>query len=190
MRRHWILAGMGVWLAAAVVIGALGIPQRLQPPMPQIILGLLTLLLILVSMIHGPLRSWVLTCDWRALVELHLIRAVAGAGFLWAGAHGRFPQQFAKMAGYGDIGVAVLGLLLILFVSPHLGVAPWVYGIWNTLGLLDVLHVVMDAGRRAAADPASMATILKPPFVLLPLFVVPILIASHIWLYERVFRRS
>ena len=190
MRRHWILIGMCIWLAVAVVIGALGIPRELQPPTPQIIVGVLTLLLVLVSLIHGPLRSWVMSCDWRALVEIHLIRAVAGVGFLLAGAHGRFPEQFAKMAGYGDIGVAVLGLLLILFVSPHLAIAPWLYGIWNTLGLLDILHVVIDAGHRATANPASMMEILVPPFVLLPLFVVPILIASHIWLYERVFRRQ
>jgi hypothetical protein len=189
MKRHWILIGMGLWLAVAVVIGALGIPQRLRPPTPQIIVGVLTLLLVLLSFVHSPLRTWVLTCDWRALVELDLIRAVAGAGFLWAGAHGRFPEQFAKMAGQGDILVAVLGLLLILFVSPHRAIAPWLYGIWNTLGLLDILHVVMDAAHNATANPASMIQLLEPPFVLLPLFVVPILIASHIWLYERVFRR-
>ncbi len=190
MRRHWILVGMCVWLAAAVVIGALGIAQRLDPPVPQIIVGVLTLVLVFLSMIHSPLRSWVLSCDWRALVEIHLIRAVAGAGFLWAAAHGRFPEQFARMAGYGDIAVAVLGLLLILVVSPHLAIAPWLYGIWNTLGLLDILHVVIDAGRNATTNPASMRQLLEPPFVLLPLFVVPILIASHIWLYERVFRRT
>jgi hypothetical protein len=87
------------------------------------------------------------------------------------------------------LAVAVVVGAVILFVSPHLAIAPWVYGLWNTLGLLDILHVVTDAGRNATAESASMRQLLEPPFVLLPLFVVPILIASHIWLYERVFRR-
>jgi hypothetical protein len=189
MKRHKVLIGMAVWLAIVVVVSSVGIPQKLQPPVPQVILVALTLLLLVVSVVHSPLRTWVLGADWRAIVEIHLIRAVAGAGFLWAGAHGRFPTQFAQMAGQGDVAIAVLALLIILFVSPHRTFAPWVYGIWNTLGLLDVLHVVFDATRRAMANPASMAELLKPPFALLPLFVVPILIASHIWLYERIFRR-
>lgn len=189
MKRHRVLIGMAVWLAIAVVLGALGIPQKLQPPTPQLILVALTVVLLVVSFVHSPLRTWVLSADWRAIVEIHLIRAVAGAGFLWAGSHGRFPAQFAEMAGQGDIAVAVLALILILFVSPHRSFAPWIYGIWNTLGLIDILHVVVDALRSAMANPASMAELLKPPFVLLPLFVVPILIASHIWLYERIVRR-
>ena len=181
---------MAVWLAIAVVVSALGIPQRLHPPMPQVVLAALTLGLLAVSLIHSPLRTWVLGADWRALVEIHLIRAIAGAGFLYAGSRGRFPTQFAQMAGQGDVAVAILALLVILFVSPHRSFAPWVYGIWNTLGLLDILHVVADAARSAAANEASMAQLLKPPFALLPLFVVPILIASHIWLYERIWRRA
>jgi hypothetical protein len=180
---------MTVWLAIAVVVSGLGLPQKLQPPTPQLILAGLTVLLLASSFVHSPLRTWVLDADWRALVEIHLIRAVAGAGFLWAGSRGRFPTQFAQMAGQGDIAVAVLGLLVILFVSPHRSFAPWVYGIWNTLGLLDILHVVADAARSASTNPASMAQLLKPPFALLPLFVVPILIASHVWLYERIYRR-
>jgi hypothetical protein len=180
---------MAVWLAIVVVISGFGIPQKLQPPMPQLILAALTIILLMLSFVHSPLRTWVMEADWRALVELHLIRAFAGAGFLWAASRGRFPTQFAQMAGKGDIAVAVLGLLVILLVSPHRSYAPWIYGIWNTLGLLDILHVVADAARSANADPASMAQLLKPPFSLLPLFVVPILIASHVWLYERIYRR-
>jgi hypothetical protein len=189
LKRHRVLIGMAVWLAAAVIVSGLGLTQKLKPPTPQLILGALTAILLVLSFVHSPLRSWVLEADWRALVEIHLIRAVAGAGFLWAGSRGRFPTQFARMAGQGDIAVAVLALLVILLVSPHRSFAPWIYGIWNTLGLLDILHVVADAARSASANPASMAQLLKSPFALLPLFVVPILIASHVWLYERIYRR-
>src|SRR5512141_2197396 len=179
---------MGVWLAVVLVVSSLGIPQKLEPPTPQLILAALTAILLVVSLFHSPLRTWVLAADWRALVEIHLIRAIAGAGFLYAGSRGRFPAQFAQMAGQGDIAVAILALLVILFVSPHRSFAPWIYGIWNTLGFIDILIVVVDAARRGISNPASMAELLKPPFVLLPLFVVPILIASHIWLYERIVR--
>ncbi len=188
-RRHLLIIGAAIWLAVAIFVSARGIPQRMVPPTPQIVVLVLTVLLLVASWLYWPLRSWVLTADWRAIVEIHLIRAIAGAGFLIAGSKGRFPGQFATMAGWGDIAVAILGLLLILLVSPHRSFAPWAYGIWNTLGLLDILHVVFDASRNAMADRYSMAEMLRPPFVLLPLFVVPILIASHIWLYERIVHR-
>lgn len=188
-RRHPILIGIVVWLAIVTVVGIAGIPQKLVPPTPQIILAALTIALLVASVVYPPLRSWVLESDWRALVEIHLVRAIAGAGFLLAGSRGKFPEQFATMAGKGDIAVAILGLLVILLVSPHRSYAPFVYGLWNLLGLLDVLRVVVDATRIALVDRAAMSELLQMPFVLLPLFVVPILIASHVWLFERIFRR-
>jgi hypothetical protein len=189
-RRHILLIGAVIWLVLAAIVSFMGIPQRMVSPTPQIVVLTLTVLLLVASWLYWPLRSWVLTCDWRAIVEIHFIRLIAGAGFLYAGSKGRFPTQFATMAGWGDIAIGILGLLLILLVAPHRTFAPWAYGIWNTLGLLDILHVVMDASRNAMADRYSMAELLKPPFVFLPLFIVPILIASHIWLYERIVHRT
>jgi hypothetical protein len=189
-RRHILLTGAIVWLLIAAVVSFMGIPQRMKPPAPQLVVLVLAVLLLIASWLYWPLRSWVLTCDWRAIVEIHLIRLIAGAGFLYAGSKGRFPTQFSTMAGWGDIAIALLGLLLILLVAPHRSFAPWAYGIWNTLGLLDILHVIMDASRHAMADRYSMAELLRPPFVFLPLFVVPILIASQIWLYERIVHRA
>ena len=189
-RRHLILIGAAIWLAIALLVSAMGVPQRMVPPTPQLVVLVLTALLLIASWLYWPLRSWVLTADWRAIVEIHLVRVIAGAGFLIAGSKGRFPTQFATMAGWGDIIVGILALLIILLVAPHRSFAPWVYGIWNALGFLDILHVIVDASRNAMANPYGMAELLKPPFVLLPLFVVPILIASHIWLFERIVHRA
>src|ERR1019366_2839613 len=185
-----ILIGAAIWLAIALLVSAMGVPQRMVPPTPQLVVLVLTALLLIASWLYWPLRSWVLTADWRAIVEIHLVRVIAGAGFLIAGSKGRFPTQFATMAGWGDIIVGILALLIILLVAPHRSFAPWVYGIWNALGFLDILHVIVDASRNAMANPYGMAELLKPPFVLLPLFVVPILIASHIWLFERIVHRA
>lgn len=188
-RRHPILIGLIVWLAIVSIAGVAGIPQKLVSPTPQIILAGLTIALLLASGLYPPLRSWVLESDWRALVEIHLVRVIAGAGFLLAASRGKFPEQFASMAGKGDIAVAVLGLFVILLVSPHKSYAPFVYGLWNLLGLVEILRVIMEASRLDLVDHRAMSEMLQMPFVLLPLFVVPILIASHIWLFERIFRR-
>jgi hypothetical protein len=56
---------------------------------------------------------------------------------------------------------------------------------WNTLGLADLLLVVATAARDALADAHSMHRMLHLPFSILPTFVVPILLASHFWIFRR-----
>jgi hypothetical protein len=51
------------------------------------------------------------------------------------------------------------------------------------------MFVVVTAARIALADPPAMAQLLRAPFALIPLFLVPIVIASHVWIFERLLRR-
>ena len=60
----------------------------------------------------------------------------------------------------------------------------------NLLGMVDILFVVATAARLAAADPESMAALLRLPLSLLPTFLVPLIIASHVVLGVRLARRS
>ena len=46
------------------------------------------------------------------------------------------------------------------------------------------------AARLAAADPSSMRALLRLPLSLLPTFLVPLLIATHVWIFVRLARRS
>jgi hypothetical protein len=78
---------------------------------------------------------------------------------------------------------------MIVVVSPGLSVAPLLYVIWNTLGLIDIMLVVVTATRIGMSDPAAMAQLLQPPFAVIPLFVVPIVIVTHVWIFERLLRR-
>ena len=56
-------------------------------------------------------------------------------------------------------------------------------------GLLDLLFVVVTAARLGMADPASMAALLRLPLSLLPTFLVPLLLASHVLLFAILGRR-
>jgi hypothetical protein len=48
----------------------------------------------------------------------------------------------------------------------------------------------MTAARLAAADPSSMRALLRLPLSLLPTFLVPLLMATHVWIFVRLARRS
>jgi hypothetical protein len=60
----------------------------------------------------------------------------------------------------------------------------------DTLGLIDILFVVATATRLAVADPDSLNALLRLPLSLLPTFLVPLIIAGHVFVFWRLTRRE
>jgi hypothetical protein len=182
---RYLLAGL-LWLIAAIVLAASGVLLLLHPPVPQLILAGLTLALILAGAFLPGFRGWLLGVNLRRLVALHLTRFV-GIYFLVLHAAGRLPWAFAVPGGWGDIAVAAGALLLVLLV-PDLPHHRWLVLGWNLLGLADIALVVATAARLALADPGSMQALLVLPLSLLPTFLVPLIIASHLLMLVRLLR--
>ena len=88
------------------------------------------------------------------------------------------------IGGWGDIIVATLAVLPIATGPPN-GPRRTAYLVWNAAGLADILFVVATATRLALVDPTSLAPMLRLPLSLLITFVVPSVIATHIWLFRR-----
>jgi hypothetical protein len=178
-----------VWLAAALGVGASGLAAELRPPGPQLVLAGLTAALVAAGVFVRPFRRWAMAVDLRAVVALHLTRFV-GLYFLVLAARGKLPETFAIPAGVGDVIVAVLAAVLLATVRPAGAWGRRLYLIWNALGLLDILAVVASAAAHGLADPGSMAPLVRLPLSLLPTFLVPLIIASHVLLAVRLARRT
>lgn len=171
------------WLVGALVLGGSGRMLQLHPPIPQIILLGLTVGLVLAGAFAPGFRHWLAGLNLRQIVAFHLLRFV-GIYFLVLYSRGELPYAFAVPGGWGDIAIATGALILVLLV-PDLGARHrWVMG-WNLLGLADILFVVFTASRQARADPMSMVALLRLPLSLLPTFLVPLIIASHLLLLQR-----
>jgi len=183
-----VITGGLVWLAIAVVLGAAGAFRELRPPAPQLVLGGLTLLVLLAAGLLTPLRRWVSTVDVRALVALHVTRIVAGGWFLVLYGRGELPYAFAVPGGIGDIVVGALALWLLIAVAPATARGRRLYAVWNVLGLIDILFVVATATRIALGDPGALAPLLRLPLSVLPTWLVPLIIASHVILAVRLTR--
>jgi hypothetical protein len=56
---------------------------------------------------------------------------------------------------------------------------------WNTLGLVDIISVVASALRFGLKDWQSMHALRELPLSLLPTFLVPLIIASHVLIFVR-----
>lgn len=175
-----------VWLVVAIALGASGALQRLRPPGPQVVLLALTGALLIAWRLNKTFRAWLDALDLRAIVALHLSRFV-GAYFLFLFGKGELPFGFAVPGGWGDIIVATSAGLLLLSWSFVARDRRWL-AIWNLAGFIDIIFVVATAAKHALADPASMAALLRLPLSLLPTFLVPLIIASHVLIFIRLRR--
>lgn len=184
--RAVLLVGLG-WLAAAVALGATGVVRALPPAAaPMVVFGL-TAAVLAAAWLRPGFRAWLAAVDVRWLVGLHLTRFV-GAHFLYLYGRGQLPYAFAVPGGWGDVTVASLAALLLALGPPADAGRRAAYIGWNVLGLVDILFVVTTAARLLATDPASMAALLRLPLSVLPTFLVPLIIASHVVLGVRLAR--
>lgn len=180
----WQLAwATGVWLAGAVALSASGALMTLPPVAVQGLLVILTAVLLTLLTLSPGVRRWVFNLDVRAILLLHLTRFV-GIYFLMLNRRGELPTAFAVPSGWGDILVASLALILLTGPSSRNG-SRWPLYLWNTLGLADILLVVANAARLNLTLPGSMWALTVLPLSLLPTFLVPLIIASHVALYVR-----
>lgn len=174
------------WLIAAFAAGNSGLLQKLPPlSFPGLIFAL-TGLVLLVYFKTTALRAWMGGLDLRALVLLHVTRFV-GVYFLILYQRGELPYAFAVPGGWGDIVVATLALG-VCFVPMADATRTRAITIWNVIGLIDILMVVATAARLGAQDPNQMRALTVLPLCLLPTFLVPLIIATHVIIFFRLRR--
>jgi hypothetical protein len=172
-----------LWAFTALAAGNFQWLQRLPAPAVQGILFGLTALLLAIYFGSGVVRAAVDRVDLRRLVLFHVTRFI-GFYFLRLHARGELPYDFAVPGGYGDIIVAALALVAALApLSAPLRLRA--ISIWNVVGFVDIMFVVATAARLGHADPSSMRALTYLPLSLLPTFLVPLLIASHVVIYAR-----
>ena len=181
-----IIITLILWLLLALIAGASGLFARLVPPLPQAVLLGLVLIQVLMFAFYPGFRTWCMSVDLRALVLFHITRFV-GIYFLILYSRGKLPYDFAVPGGWGDIAAAVYAVLIVAYVKPE-GKTGWaIYLLWNLLGFIDISFVVLTAARLALSNPGSMAELLKLPLALLPTFVVPLIIFTHLVIFARLY---
>lgn len=171
------------WLVAAAAIGSTGIFRSLPPPAVQVTIVVLTALLLIFYAKWRSFREFVRELPLKVLILLHVSRLV-GLYFLILYRQDKLPGEWAIPAGFGDIAVAATAIgILCLPLESAFGRRAAL--IWNTFGLIDIIFVVVSAAVLGIRAPTSMSRLTIPPLVLLPTFLVPLIIASHLILFDR-----
>ncbi len=176
------------WLFVAVLIGYSGMLQTTRLPIPALAMAI-TLTLLVTLAVRRDYRERVLGAGIRALIALHLTRFV-GFYFLWLYSHGLLPRDFAVPAGWGDILVAILALILLLAFRPETRSGRTAILLWNIIGLADILMVLATGARMVGRDPLLQSGFTSLPLSLLPLFLVPLVIVTHVMIFLWWYRSS
>jgi len=172
------------WLCFAV--GLASWFHNASAPAVAAIVWTLTAVVLFACWKITAIRTCALNVDLSWLVLLHLTRLFAGVYFLVLCQRRQLPCEFARLAGWGDIVVAILALAVVGALQTELARALLLT--WNTLGLIDIIFVVFSALRFGLKDWESMHALRELPLSLLPTFLVPLIIVSHVLIFVRLVR--
>ncbi len=185
-RARWPFVLAAGWFVAVCALGLTGATQSLRPPLPQVLVVVITIALILAYGLSSSLRAWTRSFTLNELVGFHLVRFV-GFEFLLLAYSGIMPNLFAIPAGLGDVAVAIAAFFLV--ASGPVEKKPVLARLWNIVGFVDILLVVYGAARMGMADRHSMLGLLTFPNCLTPLFLVPLIFAVHLLIFGRLSRQ-
>ena len=173
---------VGTWGVAAAAAGALHALARVPPQLAPLIIAGATIAFTVGVLGNGWVNEGMRSLGLRGILAVHTLRFV-GFYFLWLYSQGRLPREFAERAGWGDV-VAAAGASLLLVLPRGRGFGRALF-VWNVVGLADLFLAVGTAGWLSTTRTGSMAEIAAFPLALIPLWLVPMLIASHVFLLRR-----
>jgi hypothetical protein len=191
--RATIVAGFGVWFSGVTALAAAGAFHHAGTAGTLRLgaaLGLPILALVAAVATSEGVRAALKRIPVSSLVAANTVR-ILGISFVILYADGRLPAPFAPVAGWGDIAVGVTAPVVAWLVATRGRDARTPLLAWNIIGLLDLIVAV---GLGVASTPGPFHVILTNPdaglmttlpWFLIPGFIVPTLIGTHLAVFYR-----
>ncbi len=193
MTRIRIAVGLGVWFIVVVILAAtraLYYEHGLGTPGLGLAVVLPVAILCLTAARVQSLREAFHRVPLWLLVGVHTVRLL-GVSFIVLFAAGRLPAPFAPVAGWGDIFVGATAVPVAWLAYQKTVNARAILSIWNVIGIADLIAAI---GLGATSSPGplrlifaepSSAIMTTLPWLLIPGFIVPLLMAAHIAIFIR-----
>jgi hypothetical protein len=194
-----LLAAHILWFFVVVALAASGaLAWGLKLGAPLLGLSIVTpivVLVILATVVPATSRA-LASIPLPALIGVHAIR-ILGFLFLLLFATGRLSAPLAPSAGWGDIIAGAAAVPVAWALSARGASVRWLVLVWNSFGLLDLV-AALTLGITSAPgsplqlffDPPGSAAMGTLPWALIPVFLVPQLIVSHLAIYRRLGRSA
>lgn len=184
-----VIITLALWFALATGAGLSGLLRDASASVIGATNWLLVIAVLAACWYSPSLRKWVRAIDMKKLVLLHTIRIVGG-GLLMLNAEGHLPHVFVVSGGHNGIAVALMALVVAFVAVPvRTSTQWWIMLAWNLVGLAGILRVLVTGIQLGMADMSQMAAMTEWPLNLLPTFLTPLMIATHVMMLDRLWRR-
>lgn len=188
--RHGVLVAVAftAWLAVCAWLGHHDVVLGPSSPPFLVAVPLGIAVAVGVLALRAPrFRAFVTRVPTALWVAPHVMRVV-GLHFVVLAELGYLPMGFAAPAGYGDAVAGILAVpVLLMLVGRHRFALPALVA-WNVVGLLDFASAFVAGPTQI---PPFLAEHALPYamryFVLIPIFVVPIYVLTHVYSLVHVF---
>ena len=195
--RRRLGAVLLLWLALVTALAAAGLFATANGTLA---IGVAVVVPIVMGLIaarrSAAVRALISETPLTLLVAVHVARLL-GVFFLMLYAVNRLPPTFALTAGWGDIAVAATAPVVAWAI--HRRASGW-RGLaltWNTLGFADLVAAVTLGVGSAADSPvrfiyeaANSGIMSSLPWLLVPGFMVPLYLLTHLAIFHRLMRRN
>jgi hypothetical protein len=175
-----------VWFGAAIAAGHFLVFQRTPAITIQGVTVAVAALLLCVYFRISAVRTWIDSLDLRALILLHVTRFI-GIYLLVLYQRGDLPRAFAVPSGVTDVIVATMALPIVLAPLPE-ETRRRAFVIWNVVGFFGLVVGTVNAARINLTHPAQLRALTQLPLSLLPTYFMPLLIATHVIIFDRMRR--
>jgi hypothetical protein len=193
-RRALVAAAFAGWFILVLFAGATGaLSATAGIGAPGLGLAVVIPVLVLGGFVLGTARGRDLVgrTPLAALVGVHSVR-VLGISFVLLYLAKRLPAPFALAAGWGDVAVGVLAIPLALWLTRDAGAVPrGLVRLWNALGVMDLV-IAVGLGTTSSPGPLqlfhgepSSAIMTTVPWILIPCFLVPSMLFTHLCTFYR-----
>jgi len=197
-RRNWRWGAgslLTIWLLVRLVL-------QVSPPGDRVLGANATVAFVAFGMLAGTLPLWI-SPTFRQIVQatpatwiigIHAGRFIGGL-FLTLLDMKLLPAEFARPAGYGDVTVAALSMLVVYLLATNKPYARSAAIAWNLLGILDFVVALITGVtyippfvRQLALSGASIQYINY--VLIIPAYGVPIMSLFHVYSMHQLFSRQ
>jgi hypothetical protein len=167
---------LGVWFTLVILLGATEafVTPNGRPPLALLISTTSPVIVFLGSYwISSSFREFILKADLRLIMAIQAWR-IGGFSFPALYAYGILPGFLAWPAGLGDIAIGLTApLILAALIRRPSFAASRTFGLWNVLGILDLMVAVSMGALGSRLLSNGLGTLATAPMSYLPLVVIP-----------------
>ena len=183
---------LAAWFGVVFAAAASGVTRVGNAPLgvPNVAIALVIAVIVgWVALYQPAFRRAVDGVPLAWFTGFHTLRATFGVFFLTFLEMGRIPEAFALRGGYGDILAGILGGLaaFLIVLGASVGVTRAAVWVFSVVGLLD-FALVLYTGVTTLVPDAPFAAFYQ--FALIPTYVVPLFILTHIFVLRALLREA